>query len=58
MNDVVTDTPGGFLFEWWSVFWDVYIAKTNEKHSESAAEVGLSTTIWRCFFYLVTDEWL
>lgn len=31
------DAPGGFLFEWWSVFWDIFIARTNEKHSEIAA---------------------
>ncbi|KAG9143520.1 hypothetical protein Leryth_015946 [Lithospermum erythrorhizon] len=34
---VAIDAPGGFLFEWWSVFWDIFIARTNEKHSESAA---------------------
>jgi len=41
---VAIDAPGGFLFEWWSVFWDIFIARTNEKHSEVAAsyiEVGL-----------------
>jgi hypothetical protein len=40
---VAIDAPGGFLFEWWSVFWDIFIARTNEKHSEVAAsyiEVG------------------
>ncbi|KAI5680628.1 hypothetical protein M9H77_01855 [Catharanthus roseus] len=21
------DAPGGFLFEWWSIFWDVFIAR-------------------------------
>ncbi|CDP03384.1 unnamed protein product [Coffea canephora] len=21
------DTPGGFLSEWWSVFWDIFIAR-------------------------------
>lgn len=31
------DAPGGFLFEWWSVFWDIFIARTNEKHSDAAA---------------------
>lgn len=31
------DAPGGFLFEWWSVFWDIFIARTNDKHSEAAA---------------------
>lgn len=41
------DAPGGFLFEWWSVFWDIFIARTNEKHSEVAAsyiEVGQTLT--------------
>ncbi|WOG95024.1 hypothetical protein DCAR_0314326 [Daucus carota subsp. sativus] len=37
-NDpVAIDAPGGFLFEWWSVFWDIFIARTNDKHSEAAA---------------------
>ena len=56
MNDVAIDTPGGYLSQWWSVFWAFFVASTNEKHSESAAEVGLFT-IWRYFFYLVTDLW-
>jgi hypothetical protein len=34
---VAIDAPGGFLFEWWSVFWDIFIARTNEKHSDAAA---------------------
>ncbi|XP_039138000.1 transcriptional corepressor LEUNIG_HOMOLOG-like isoform X1 [Dioscorea cayenensis subsp. rotundata] len=34
---VAIDAPGGFLLEWWSVFWDIFIARTNEKHSEVAA---------------------
>ncbi|KAL8256271.1 hypothetical protein R6Q59_031338 [Mikania micrantha] len=36
-DPVAIDAPGGFLFEWWSVFWDIFIARTNEKHSEVAA---------------------
>ncbi|GJR33254.1 transcriptional corepressor LEUNIG_homolog isoform X1 [Tanacetum coccineum] len=36
-DPVAIDAPGGFLLEWWSVFWDIFIARTNEKHSESAA---------------------
>ncbi|GAV70686.1 WD40 domain-containing protein/LisH domain-containing protein [Cephalotus follicularis] len=36
-DPVAIDVPGGFLFEWWSVFWDIFIARTNEKHSEAAA---------------------
>jgi len=43
LDFVAIDAPGGFLFEWWSVFWDIFIARTNEKHSDAAAsyiEVG------------------
>ncbi|KAL1818569.1 hypothetical protein ACET3Z_013438 [Daucus carota] len=30
-NDpVAIGAPGGFLFEWWSLFWDNYTAKSNE----------------------------
>ncbi|MQM01692.1 hypothetical protein Taro_034447 [Colocasia esculenta] len=36
-DPVAIDAPGGFLFEWWSVFWDIFIARTNDKHSEAAA---------------------
>ncbi|KAK1308329.1 Transcriptional corepressor LEUNIG [Acorus calamus] len=36
-DPVAIDAPGGFLYEWWSVFWDIFIARTNEKHSEVAA---------------------
>ncbi|KAM7275681.1 hypothetical protein ACFE04_017547 [Oxalis oulophora] len=36
-DPVAIDAPGGFLFEWWSVFWDIFITRTNEKHSEAAA---------------------
>ncbi|XP_027187228.1 transcriptional corepressor LEUNIG_HOMOLOG-like isoform X2 [Cicer arietinum] len=36
-ENAAIDAPGGFLFEWWSVFWDIFIARTNEKHSETAA---------------------
>ncbi|KAH7572338.1 hypothetical protein JRO89_XS04G0240000 [Xanthoceras sorbifolium] len=36
-DPVAIDAPGGFLFEWWSVFWDIFISRTNEKHSEAAS---------------------
>lgn len=39
------DAPGGFLFEWWSVFWDIFIARTNEKHSEAAASY-IEVCLW------------
>ncbi|KAL8127632.1 hypothetical protein AgCh_014513 [Apium graveolens] len=35
-DSLTIDAPGGFLFEWWSVFWDSFVARTNEKHSEVA----------------------
>jgi hypothetical protein len=36
-DPVAIDAPGGFLFEWRSVFWDIHVACTNEEHSEVAA---------------------
>lgn len=45
------DAPGGFLFEWWSVFWDIFIARTNEKHSDVAASyIEVSTCACSCPF--------
>ncbi|KAL7084421.1 hypothetical protein ACP275_14G222400 [Erythranthe tilingii] len=36
-DPVAIDAPGGFLLEWWSVFWDIFISRENAKHSEPAA---------------------
>ncbi|KAI6680345.1 hypothetical protein NL676_034226 [Syzygium grande] len=36
-DPVAIDAPGGFLLEWWSVLWDIFIARTNAKHSDAAA---------------------
>jgi hypothetical protein len=44
---VAIDAPGGFLFEWWSVFWDIFIARTNEKHSDVAASY-IEVCTWTC----------
>lgn len=52
--DLAIDAPGGFLFEWWSVFWDIFIARTNEKHSDVAAsyiEVCILTFFIYFFLY-------
>jgi hypothetical protein len=49
------DAPGGFLFEWWSVFWDIFIARTNEKHSEVAAsyiEVGFQALLLHLIIFI------
>ncbi|TYK00063.1 transcriptional corepressor LEUNIG_HOMOLOG-like isoform X2 [Cucumis melo var. makuwa] len=35
-DPVAFDAPGGFLLEWWSVFWDLFIARINPQHSEAA----------------------
>ncbi|XP_022961287.1 transcriptional corepressor LEUNIG-like isoform X1 [Cucurbita moschata] len=37
VDPVAFDAPGGFLLEWWSVFWDIFIARINPQHSEAAA---------------------
>ena len=33
---VPIDAPGGFIFEWWSVFWDVFSARANKQASKDA----------------------
>jgi hypothetical protein len=35
------DAPSGFLFEWWSVFWDVFIAQTNPTCATEAGSLYL-----------------
>lgn len=30
------DAPGGFLFEWWSIFWDIFDARTRDKPPQGA----------------------
>lgn len=32
----VVDTPQGFLYEWWQVFWDIFNTTTNRGGSETA----------------------
>lgn len=33
---VPIDAPEGFLYEWWTVFWDVFSAKANKSGSREA----------------------
>ncbi|XP_047173130.1 transcriptional corepressor LEUNIG-like [Vigna umbellata] len=44
-DPVVIEAPCGFLFEWWSVFWDTYIARTNQKHTEAATSCSKNQQI-------------
>uniref|UniRef100_A0A0R0JUX7 LisH domain-containing protein n=1 Tax=Glycine max TaxID=3847 RepID=A0A0R0JUX7_SOYBN len=44
-NPIAIDAPGGFLFEWWSVFWDIYIAMVNQKHPEAAVSCSKNQQI-------------
>lgn len=50
------DAPGGFLFEWWSVFWDIFIARTNEKHSDVAASYIEVGDFFSCPLFFLTDS--
>ena len=29
------EAPAGLLYEWWSIFWDIYIARTNPSYSKN-----------------------
>ncbi|KAL6638596.1 hypothetical protein ACP70R_023707 [Stipagrostis hirtigluma subsp. patula] len=35
-DPVAIDAPGGFLFEWWSIFWDIFHSKTTSPPPSSA----------------------
>ncbi|GJM97333.1 hypothetical protein PR202_ga14253 [Eleusine coracana subsp. coracana] len=39
-DPVAIDAPGGFLFEWWSIFWDIFHSTT--KSSSSSSSVSLN----------------
>lgn len=56
------DTTSGFLFEWWSIFWEIYVARTNPSYSQYAhtyAQVGMCMSLQvhaisvsvRCFMF-------
>ena len=30
------DYPGGFLYEWWVVFWEIFNTRSNQSYSEAA----------------------
>lgn len=45
MLSAAIDVTSGFLYEWWSIFWDIYVARSNPSYSQYAntyAQVGLS----------------
>ncbi|KAK9674606.1 hypothetical protein K7432_017121, partial [Basidiobolus ranarum] len=35
-SQVPIDSPNGFLYEWWVVFWDIFSARTNKTGSKDA----------------------
>ncbi|OEL34203.1 Transcriptional corepressor [Dichanthelium oligosanthes] len=36
-DPVAIDAPGGFLFEWWSIFWDIFHSSTAKATSASSS---------------------
>ncbi|KAG0677238.1 Transcriptional activator flo8, partial [Pichia californica] len=37
-SKMTMDTPQGFIYEWWQVFWDIFNARTNRGSSTNAAQ--------------------
>jgi hypothetical protein len=35
-ESVIIDSPEGFLYEWWSLFWDIYNARNNKPSTNDA----------------------
>lgn len=60
-ESVIIDSPEGFLYEWWSLFWDIYNARNNKPSTNDAriyTEVSspisamIITLILLCFIQL------
>ncbi|XP_020408748.1 transcriptional corepressor LEUNIG_HOMOLOG isoform X2 [Zea mays] len=43
-DPVAIDAPGGFLFEWWSIFWDIFHSSTAKASSTSTAAAFIDHT--------------
>ncbi|WVZ61376.1 hypothetical protein U9M48_011265 [Paspalum notatum var. saurae] len=41
-DPVAIDAPGGFLFEWWSIFWDIFHSSSTAKNQASSASTSTS----------------
>jgi hypothetical protein len=41
-DPVAIDAPGGFLFEWWSIFWDIFHSTSTTKSSSSSVSLNNS----------------
>jgi hypothetical protein len=39
-DPVAIDAPGGFLFEWWSIFWDIFHSTSTTKSSSSSVSLN------------------
>jgi hypothetical protein len=39
-DPVAIDAPGGFLFEWWSIFWDIFHSSTAKPTAASSSASG------------------
>lgn len=39
-DPVAIDAPGGFLFEWWSIFWDIFHSSSTAKASSASSSAA------------------
>lgn len=52
----VIEAPGGFLFEWWSVFWDTFIARYKRQAAVESNEASFVVANLILFFtYICCD---
>lgn len=50
------DSPEGFLYEWWSLFWDIYNARNSKPSSNEArlyTEVCVSPSITNIYTIII-----
>ncbi|GAV28479.1 hypothetical protein PMKS-001950 [Pichia membranifaciens] len=37
-SKMTMDTPQGFIYEWWQIFWDIFNARTNRGSSQNSSQ--------------------
>lgn len=64
---VPIDAPGGFLYEWWVIFWDIFAAKNNRSTNRDAIayveaqqvnEPFLLPLFWFAFKILIATKYI
>ncbi|KAJ7968579.1 Transcriptional corepressor LEUNIG-like protein [Quillaja saponaria] len=46
-NPIVIDSPEGFLYEWWSIFYEIYASRNQETRAEAPAKNQVLSSLFQ-----------